>query len=87
MPRTLALALLLCSAAAARAGGTRADYERADRIAREVRGKVVGATLDAVWVGPGDLITIPPDLMHSIRPLGHVPIRSLAVGIGPKDTV
>jgi quercetin dioxygenase-like cupin family protein len=36
-------------------------------------------------VGPGDLITIPPDAAHSIRPIGHVPIRSLAVGIGLKD--
>jgi mannose-6-phosphate isomerase-like protein (cupin superfamily) len=36
-------------------------------------------------VCPGDLITIPPDAVHSIRPLGHVPIRSLAVGIGLKD--
>jgi mannose-6-phosphate isomerase-like protein (cupin superfamily) len=34
-------------------------------------------------VGPGDLILIPPDVPHSIRPVGdHAPIRCFCFAVG-----
>jgi mannose-6-phosphate isomerase-like protein (cupin superfamily) len=38
-------------------------------------------------VGPGDFICIPPDKMHTLRPLGdRAPIRALAVMIALADS-
>jgi mannose-6-phosphate isomerase-like protein (cupin superfamily) len=34
-------------------------------------------------VGPGDLVLIPPDVPHSIRPIGdHAPIRCFCFAVG-----
>lgn len=37
-------------------------------------------------IGPGDLVTIPPDAVHSIRPVSpHTGIRALAMAFAVKD--
>jgi mannose-6-phosphate isomerase-like protein (cupin superfamily) len=36
-------------------------------------------------VSPGDLIYIPPDTIHSLRPTGGQPIRCFCFAVGVKD--
>lgn len=37
-------------------------------------------------VVPGDLIYIPPDQVHSLRPTGDAPIRCFCFAVGVKDS-
>ncbi|MFD1811654.1 cupin domain-containing protein [Rhodococcus gannanensis] len=44
---------------------------------------------ETAQLGPGDLVRIPPNAIHSIRPIGDTPIEALAVGFSymPADRV
>jgi mannose-6-phosphate isomerase-like protein (cupin superfamily) len=36
-------------------------------------------------VAPGDLVYIPPDMVHSLRPTGDEPIHCFCFAVGVKD--
>ena len=46
---------------------------------------VMTVGLEERSVVPGDLVYIPPDTVHSLRPTGDAPIRCFCFAVGVKD--